>query len=810
MIKFKQHRKKIKKRKKMSVSKLEEKLNAQIIENNKLKAENSEMFSMLDAFSIEITGFKKENEDLKKKIKLLKDLLYENISEEKKKKVEEILNSKNDTEVTEKKEEKKENNKKSKEEENKEKQLKEKLTKFSEEKEKIELNFILIKDENDLTSEKITSLSEKQKMLNDLFLNIIDSFNILNEQKQVEPEFFLNEVDYDIASARVLSLNDAIFNLRDKLNYANNNIKDKIENSQREIQNQLNSLNDYLNARDEKYNSECENIIKYLHQNLLDCEKLSNEFSLIKEEINELYIELKTTLNELKIILENFLKKINKKIEENNKEVKRNINNEITNQLLRRTIKREPSDYDNYNKKNSQDLRESIFIEEVINPNDFFEPQLLKTNWQETSTISSNGIQTIEVKLILKAVACRNLYYSSFTHAFDLDSNINIVLCEINGKEVRPNFAFHRLTFNFKLCNNQSLPIRFVYLKEPLVKKKFYNQIWVGLSGSLYGRKAHYTLNLSDDLVLCKIDDNFFKDKGKGSYSWQGIVPYGGKMTSIAITPIKSKWKIYIKNNFFSNGGNIKNTTLSLPKYCESCNNKILSYNIRNNSANYIDGFHIIQVKDRIESIYNNLNTPNGFIIFDIILENYSNKNFECLKNITIPPDEKANALKFKTLSNKIIEEDKSGEPNYIKIGKWIKNKLTYKLSMTGKKLTALEILECKQGVCEHFTILYNALLNSIGIPAIYAHGYTMEGSSREGPVNPKVGHCWTIAQINKKWIGLDCTWGILTGNLPTSHIFFGYGKDNVNYQFHLPDLIVYDTKHNELTIENVDNLEAF
>ncbi len=277
----------------MSESKLAEKLNAEIIENSKLKSENSEMLSILEVFSTEIREFKKENEDLKKKIKLLKDLLYENISEEKKKKVEEILNSKNDTEVTKKKEEKKENNKKSKEEENKEKQLKEKLTKFSEEKEKIELNFILIKDQNDSTSEKITSLSEKQKMLNDLFLNIIDSFNILNEQKQVEPEFFLNEVDYDIASARVLSLNDAIFNLRDKLNYANNNIKDKIENSQREIQNQLNSLNDYLNARDEKYNSECENIIKYLHQNLSDCENLSNEFSLIKEEINELYIELK-------------------------------------------------------------------------------------------------------------------------------------------------------------------------------------------------------------------------------------------------------------------------------------------------------------------------------------------------------------------------------------------------------------------------------------------------------------------------------------------------------------------------------------
>jgi hypothetical protein len=53
----------------MSESKLAEKLNAEIIENSKLKSENSEMLSILEVFSTEIREFKKEKEDLKKKIK---------------------------------------------------------------------------------------------------------------------------------------------------------------------------------------------------------------------------------------------------------------------------------------------------------------------------------------------------------------------------------------------------------------------------------------------------------------------------------------------------------------------------------------------------------------------------------------------------------------------------------------------------------------------------------------------------------------------------------------------------------------------
>ena len=784
-------------------------LEKQINQTKKLQKEKKEIIEILEITSEELDMVKIENENLRNQIILLQELLFENIDPKKKEEIEKILNEKKQIQSPKPKDDSKirfsiieENEEKdlSKEDEKKEKELQQKLNKIIEEKETLELNYISIIDSNDAVLEKINSQKNKQNVLNDLKMNINDTVNILNEQKQVEPEFFINETEFDIMNIRILSLNDAIIFIRDKLNYANNNLKQNIENLQGIIQNNFNTINDYVKAKDEKYINECNKILETLKTDILECEKISKDFSSTGEEINKSQSDLEITLTEIKVILETFLEKITKKIEEKNK----NNNNNLTSNLLRKTRYRDSRNFGNNFQNKNIDLRESLFLDEVINPNDFFEPQLLKTNWQEFAQILSDGTQKIEVKFTLKAVACsRGLYYTSYTHMFDLDYNINILLTEINGRQMRPNFSFHRLIFNFKLFNNQSLPIRFVYIKEPLVKKKFYNQIYVGLSGILYGRKAHYTLNISKDLVICKIDDNFFKDKGNGTYSWQGIVPYGGKMTEIALTPIKSKWKIYKKDCFFSNGGNICHTVLKMPKYFESANNKILSYNIKNNSANYLDGFNIIQVRDKIEATYENLNTPNGFIIFEVTLENTSNQPFECLKNIDIPQDQEDNKIKFKTLANKIIEDDKNNIPNYVKIGKWIKKNLKYKLSFSGKKLTALEILECKQGVCEHFTILYNALLNSINIPAIYAHGHTVEGSS-SNEINPNSGHCWTVAKINNKWIGLDATWGILTGNLPTSHIFFGYGNDGISYQYRYPDLIVFDKRKNELTIDNI------
>ena len=204
----------------------------------------------------------------------------------------------------------------SKEDEKKKKELQQKLNKIIEEKETLELNYISIIDSNDAVLEKINSQKNKQNVLNDLKMNINDTVNILNEQKQVEPEFFINETEFDIMNIRILSLNDAIIFIRDKLNYANNNLKQNIENLQGIIQNNFNTINDYLKAKDEKYINECNKILETLKTDILECEKISKDFSSTGEEINKSQSDLEITLTEIKVILETFLEKITKKIEE--------------------------------------------------------------------------------------------------------------------------------------------------------------------------------------------------------------------------------------------------------------------------------------------------------------------------------------------------------------------------------------------------------------------------------------------------------------------------------------------------------------
>ena len=65
--------------------------------------------------------------------------------------------------------------------------------------------------------------------------------------------------------------------------------------------------------------------------------------------------------------------------------------------------------------------------------------------------------------------------------------------------------------------------------------------------------------------------------------------------------------------------------------------------------------------------------------------------------------------------------------PDYYKIGKFVKNHITYNLSYHGANLTAKQIYDTQKGVCEHYTILYNAMLNSIGIKTKKIFGWAFD-----------------------------------------------------------------------------------
>ena len=129
----------------------------------------------------------------------------------------------------------------------------------------------------------------------------------------------------------------------------------------------------------------------------------------------------------------------------------------------------------------------------------------------------------------------------------------------------------------------------------------------------------------------------------------------------------------------------------------------------------------------------------------------------------------------IKSKAEEIISEA-SDLPNYYKIGKFVKSYINYDISYVGKTLTIKEIYERKTGVCEHYTLLYNAMLNAIDIPTLYISGWAFEKSQTSGNKDT-LTHAWTAAFIDGKWKELDATWGLFEG-VPAGHIFKNFNQD--------------------------------
>ena len=122
------------------------------------------------------------------------------------------------------------------------------------------------------------------------------------------------------------------------------------------------------------------------------------------------------------------------------------------------------------------------------------------------------------------------------------------------------------------------------------------------------------------------------------------------------------------------------------------------------------------------------------------------------------------------------------GYPNYYKIGQFVHSHITYDLKYFGKDYTPKEIYNLQKGVCEHYTILYNEMLNAIGIKTLYLTGWAFQNDETSGNKDT-IGHAWTAALINDKWMELDATWGLFEG-VPAGHILKGFFKGTINFSW--------------------------
>jgi hypothetical protein len=296
-------------------------------------------------------------------------------------------------------------------------------------------------------------------------------------------------------------------------------------------------------------------------------------------------------------------------------------------------------------------------------------------------------------------------------------------------------------------------------------------------------------LEIPDKYVYISSNDIFQKDrKNNNIYFFNGISDDETLKELFKLSLRKGIWDIQ-QEIVLEAPNNIDQCTFMMNRLFKGGNLKEKEFEIIQENGEFVDDekenkyiFNFKDLRENTTTIKLRIKAENSTSDYNLI----DKKDL-----ITKIPDEDKQF--FKELSNKIVKEDKSEIPVYKKLGKWVHNYLTYNIKYTGKIYTAKEIYNNKEGVCKHFTLLYNTLLVSQGIDAIYISGYALDltennvlkenETTKALKTSPNTlesqRHAWTLAKIGGKWVPLDSTWNMLDKNLPISHIFQSY--DNIN-----------------------------
>ena len=334
---------------------------------------------------------------------------------------------------------------------------------------------------------------------------------------------------------------------------------------------------------------------------------------------------------------------------------------------------------------------------------------------------------------------------------------------QINYLENSPKFTINGIYFDGDIislrytyiCYNKDLFTKFI----PLVVSK--NEPKYGICKLIFEAEG-------DIAILGTMNNNLHFDGEKIYY--QHECPEGEFIDYVVLTRYSAKWST---NYIFKEINKDNNREILIPKVGYGGNNYILETKIKTLNSDNInykivkenESHYIIKV-DKSKRIKLNLNLNVNFI-------NSIDNEFKFPFNESLIIDTSTEKTKQKV--KEILENDHSKDPDYIKLGKWIKNNMKYDSNPKGKQESIDEILLNLSGDYSYYTRLYNSLLFSIGIKAVYINGYVMQGETRASEKISFVKHSWTMAKIDRKWKALDATWGLFFDKFPISHIFFNF-----------------------------------
>lgn len=391
--------------------------------------------------------------------------------------------------------------------------------------------------------------------------------------------------------------------------------------------------------------------------------------------------------------------------------------------------------------------------------------------WKQQNTFTKYG-QLIEVIVKLRATELETNYYHDYWgYIFGDGGNIEVVEARVvNSSNYKSTFGDNTLKIYFdKLFNNKTITLYFKYklLNDKINKIKYIRREWVQIPKFASGAKGEVIVKTLHNMDIYSTNYNFRENYN--GYYWSGIIGKNGINELFQMTLKEAEWKVSTTINIRSNIDNLEDLKIIVPLNFIGGNNEIINYNISNNQVSYIDNKIIKKNKDNAEIKFLKYKLNTGFVKIEAEIKNNYN-NFYWLNDFDILDTLKINenyVSDYNTLISKIENEDKTNLPIHIKIAKWVHGNIKYSLKYVGKQMTSREILNLREGVCEHYSILYQDLLRSIGIPA-----KTISGISYDFDKQKFENHAWVMVNYNSQWLPIDPTWGIYSGKLPISHIF--------------------------------------
>lgn len=343
---------------------------------------------------------------------------------------------------------------------------------------------------------------------------------------------------------------------------------------------------------------------------------------------------------------------------------------------------------------------------------------------------------------------------------------------------------FYIFLYKFKLFNYEHIVINYSYNITKSTPEILYRQESVMIPD--YTKAfCNYTFIIPEGYANLGLQDNILTKSSENTFIYYDYCPSYAKTDIIRFTPKKSKWKATIGifselQESFSN-----DVTITIPKYYQGGKISESYYRIFSLENEFYRKSDIT-----LNDLYYNIKLDSvnkqkiGIELYTAFTNNLENTFKLNIKDKYFDIDESAidSTIKEKALRTVLDRDYYPGKPDYYKLGKFVHSYLTYNENHASKNFAPVEIYYLRAGASEHFTLLYNSLLNAINIKTVSIVGWAFKKDDTYG-YNNTFNHTWTGALIDGKWIELDATWDLFEG-ISSGHIFKSFFNDKIYYSF--------------------------